>query len=192
MITRNLTAEDAEKVYDAFKSVAVARNQENAPDYGFFEYPLTKDDFTARLYDSRLSLVMEEKRSLIAYIIAYPFYEIKDIDTKQDLVLPKLNVNSQAVYIDQFFMKPGFPLFMAGRFIDIWTNHAMGYQIPGTVCAIPQKPWKNIASTRFAVCRGFSRKGSVNDKGIEFGIFAKPFWELGLSASELNLEILKN
>ena len=191
MITRNLSVEDAEKIHDAFRSVSINRNQERMPDYGFFEYPLSLDDFKARLYDSRLSIALEDgkRREPLAYVLAYPFWQIPDLDTKNDLVLPRLKGHPELVYVDQFFMKPGLPAFIAGRLVDIWTTLAQGYTRQGTVCAIPQNPWKNIPSTRFAIDRGFSRQGVVKGKNIEFAIFGKPFWELGDKTSNLSLSI---
>jgi hypothetical protein len=72
---------------------------------------------------------------------------------------------------------PGLPAFIAGRFVDNWTHILQNANVPGIVTAIPQKPWKNEASTRFAIHRGFSRKGTIIEAGdLELGIFTKPLW----------------
>jgi len=189
MITRNLSVDDTEKVYDAFMSVAISRTQENPPSHGFYDYPLTLDDFKARLYDSRFSIALEDRKKLLAYILAYPFHQTTDMDIQHDLVLSRLKAPEETVYADQLFMKPGLPLFIAGRFFDTWTNLAWGYIPPGVVCAIPQKPWKNVPSTRFVLARGFNRQKIISSSGLELAVYAKPFWELGEEARKFNVEL---
>ena len=190
MITRNLSVSDAEKIFDAFKSVSVSRGQENAPDYGFYDYPLTQEDFKLRLHDSRLSIALEDgkDRRLAAYILAYPFNQVGDMDVEHDVVLANVCASASAIYLDQLFIRPGLPLFIVGRLFDVWTQLAQGYTSEGIVAAAPQKPWKNIASTRFALSHGFSRKGNVKSGNLELGVFAKPFWQLGDEAKDIKLE----
>ena len=189
MKTRNLSVDDAEKVYDAFRLVSIDRGQENAPDYGFYDYPLKVFDFEARLYDGRLSIALEDKGKLVAYMLAYGFWQIPDLDTGDDLVLSRLKGDSELIYLDQLFMKPGLPAHVAGRLLDIWTNLALGYTRQGVVTAIPQKPWRNVPSTRFAIHRGFRRQRVVREGDLEIGIFTKPFWELGGEISNVALDV---
>ena len=180
MRTRNLSVDDAEKLYDAFRSVAVRAGDVNPPKSGFYEYELTEDDFKARLFDARLSIALEDdRRKLLAYALAFPFYMIPDLSSKDDIVFSKLKGDSELIYLDQFYTKPGVPAFLVGRILDTWTNLAWGYTRQGVATVIPQKPWKNKASTRFAIQRGFRREGVIKSGELELGVFAKPFWWLG-------------
>ena len=183
MITRNLSVEDAKRVHEAFRSVSISHTAEHPPDYGFCDYPLTLGDFKARLYDSRLSIALEDrqagKRQLLAYLLAYPFHQVADLDTSHDAVLEDIHAHPEVIYFDQLYMKPGLPLHIAGRLLDTWTNLAWGSTRQGVVAAVPQKPWKNVPSTRFIISRGFKREGVVKQGDLELGVFTKPFWELG-------------
>jgi hypothetical protein len=191
MITRNLSVDDAGRLFGAFQSVQVLPGQENAPDSGFYDYHLTEQDFKQRLFDPRLSIALEDRkdRKLLAYILAYPFYQIPNVDVSHDAVLSQVRAPADAIYVDQFFLSPGLPLHTAGRLVDVWTNHALGYTNEGVVTAIPQKPWKNNPSTRFAISRGFSRAGKVKQGDLELAVFTKPFWRLGDETYDLKIEI---
>ena len=175
MRIRNLTSADSERVYDAFRSVSVDRNQQSIPKSGFFEYPLSLDDIRSRLQDNRFSLVLEEGGNILSYMIAYQMREARSI-SHTDPVLSALEGEGDLVYGDQLFLSPGTPIFYAGRLADFWTTLVANSNSPGVVCAIPQKPWKNLASTRMALARGFSRQGRVLDGDIELGLFSKPIW----------------
>ena len=190
MIARNLTIADAGKVYDAFRSVAVARGQENAPDYGFYDYPLTQEDFKQRLVDGRFSIGVEDgkNRELVAYVLAYSFEQVQDMDTSHDAILTQVRADRKVVYLDQLYMKPGLPLHIAGRLIDAWET-LLAPTNPGIVTAIPQSPWKNVPSTRFSISRGLRRAGTVKDGELELAVFTKPLWLPGREMRELDLRI---
>jgi hypothetical protein len=170
----NLRQTDAERVHHAFLQAAVARGERKKS--GFFEYPLTEEDIRRRLEDTRLSLSLEEQGRLLGYAIAYPLSRISDIDRRKDPVLQRLEGEDDVVYFDQLFINNSLPLYMVGRFVDSWTNLAFSQGVKGIVCAIPQKPWKNIASTRLVLSHGFNRQNSVSEGDIALGIFAKPLW----------------
>lgn len=179
---------DAGQVYDSFCSVAVAKGHEHTRNSGFYDYPLTEDDFRARLSCRGLSISLEEQGKLIAYALAYPFSFVPDLDVGHDAVLKRVSADPRAVYFDQLFLKPGFPAFIQGRFIDVWTALAQEKNSAGVVTAIPQKPWKNVPSTRLAILAGFSRRATVSGGGIELGVFAKPFWRVG-SVSDISVKL---
>lgn len=175
MILRTLREKDVHEVYDAFKKAQI--NSQNAikSSSGFYEYSLSEDQIAQRISaGANISLAVEEKGRIILYGIAYPISRTDEIDS--DEVLKNLEGERDLAYMDQLFLEKGMPTYEAGRFMDAWTNEIFKSQAKGIVCAIPQNPWKNQASTRIALSRGFRRYGSVKEKTCELGIFAKPLW----------------
>ena len=179
---------DFEQIYELFLSAQIKKQDLSRtliPKAGFYEYHLNEQDFRNRLRDNSFSLSLKNNHGkILAYLIAY---SLNSCSTKTILseshVDPVLNrlkyANKDLVYSDQFFVSPSLPIFIAGRLADAWDYIIQGENIPGVVAAIPQKPWKNEASTRFVLCRGFSRKEFLKSQEIELGLFVKPYCKVG-------------
>lgn len=177
MKIRAIKPSKSERIYDLFSSVSVNREdlkRKDVPNSGFYEYPLTHEDISRRLDEQSFSLALEHRGDILAYIISYSLSFARALP--QDPVLQKLqDSNPKNAYLDQLFLKPGLPAFVAGRICDAWDHIAQGEKIPGAVCAIPQKPWRNEASTRLVIYRGFRRDALVGEGNIELGVFSKPY-----------------
>lgn len=178
MRVRQLRAEDAGRVYDLFNLSRVSREdlaRDSVPKSGFYEYPHTAYEMGQKIAASEMSVALVDGEKVLAYLLAYPIEAIPHLSLDhEDPVLERLKGKGQ-VYADQFFLQHGLPVFLAGRLLDAWDDWVRSQGIAGVFGAIPQKPWRNISSTRFALCRGFSREGVVNAEGIELGLFHKPF-----------------
>ena len=179
---------DFEQLYELFLSAQVKKqdlSQTQTPKAGFYEYNLTEQDFKDRLRDTSLSLSLKDNHGrILAYLISYTLssYNKRTIlpEHHADSVLTRLkSADEGLVYVDQFLMIPSLPVFVAGRLADAWDYIIQGENIPGAVAAIPQKPWKNEASTRFILCRGFSRGDSLRSQEVELGLFVKPYCKVG-------------
>lgn len=184
MQIRTIKLSDAERIYDLFRSAAVTREDLQrgvVPHSGFFEYPISERDLTAKLQEPQLSLMLEDGQRILAYIIAYDVNAIKNrllpAGVNDPVLVAMQNSNPRMVYVDQLYMRPNMPAFVAGRLFDAWERIVQGERIPGAAGVVPQKPWRNETSTRFSLHRGFRRSGTVRDGSIEFGLFTKPYWE---------------
>ncbi|MEK6927858.1 MAG: hypothetical protein AABX11_05490 [Nanoarchaeota archaeon] len=190
MILRHLTPQDSGQVFDAFCSASVMEPQGRTQEYGFYEYHLEQEDIRNRLELSEhghLSVgLFGNRKDLLAYTIAYNFHVGRQI---KDEVLQNVNVPETAIYCDQVFLNPRLPAFLAGRLTDYLTQSAQQLGVPGIFCAIPQSPWKNVSSTRFALHRGFKRRGFVSTEKTNLGIFTKPLWATGRVQEDLDIEI---
>lgn len=175
---------DAERIIDLFRKSQVPRGYYNAK-RGFFDYSLPDQIMLDRIAACpELSLVLENNRGeLLAYLLAYTAKDIAVHGLNQeypDPVLQKLRgANPKVVYVDQLCASPQVPAFVAGRLVDVWTSilygeRFEGERLTGSVCAIPSKPWDNVASRRLAITRGYSRVGQVTDRKVSLDIFAKP------------------
>ncbi len=180
---------DASEMFDCFSSVSINGNPESLPEYGFYDYPLTRFDFQSRLEEGgECSLGLEEKGRLIAYVLAFPFCKTHNMNLRGDLVLRSIQCPHDVVYLDQLFMKPGLPAHDIGRLLDTWTKVVQDNKPQGVVSAIPQKPWRNAASTRLAIHRGFRRVGKVGNEKLELGIWSKPLWRAGEETYDVAVE----
>ncbi|MDO8563980.1 MAG: hypothetical protein Q7R87_03145 [Nanoarchaeota archaeon] len=192
MKLRHLVASDASQIYDTFRSVAVMEAQGRKRDYGFYEYPLEEQDIKSRLELARHKNLgvglFSDERKLLAYTLAYPSSLGAGLE---DDVLRNVSLSSEHIYFDQLFMRPSLPAFFVGRLADYWTKLAQDQNFSGVFCAIPQEPWKNVSSTRFAIHRGFNRRGFVSSNNVNLGIFTKPLWEIGEVAKDIDIEIAK-
>src|SRR3989344_5642981 len=178
MNLRHLSIGDVGQVYDSFCSVSVSATQDRKPDYGFFEYNLSERDIKDRLalsMERELGMGLFDKVRMLAYVLAYPYSSGKNV---KDEVLQNVVVQENVVYCDQLFIKPSLPVFFASRMLDCWTYQAMTLGFLGVFCAIPQSPWKNFSSTRFAINQGFKRRGFVSGDKVNLGVFTKPFWRI--------------
>jgi len=177
MRIRQLKESDLGQVFDLFSSVSVTKRQVEAnpvPKSGFYEYHLQEQDMKKRL-DPSFSLALEDKGRIVAYLIAYQLSRFHDLKQMNDPVLERLAMaDPKTVYVDQLFLSPGLPAYLAGRMVNVWDSQLPVGEVPMVTTAIPQKPWKNEASTRFAICRGYKRQSTVSSEGIELGLFTKP------------------
>ncbi len=181
---------DSERVFELFEKLQLRPEQVNSrdvPKTGFYDYQLSPEALFRRLEAGRdLSLVLEDNQGrILAYLLAY---NLRKIDSAgllaeqghEDFVLSKLRyANPRAVYIDQFAIAPGLPVFIAGRLLDVWINMMYGEKVDGAVCAIPESPWQNQSSRRIALVQGFERCGKVDEISLTLGLWAKPFWKRG-------------
>lgn len=172
------TRKDAAEIYDLFRGSQINASSSRDRKAGFFEYPLTQEDISTRLQDSRYSLMLMQNGQAVAYLLAYPIASSGDL-AEQDGVLRQITSNPENVYVDQLNSQR-VPADIIGRFMDAWTNLLQEARVPGVFCAIPQKPWKNLASTRQAITRGYKRTFSIHEKtasgDLELGVYAKPLW----------------
>ena len=181
MKIRTLKPNEAERIFELFKSASVTRNdlsREQVPNSGFYEYPLTAEDISLRLKEPGFSIALADNDEILAYVIAYQL-ETAGKNGLRDPVLTFLQDRSpDSVYIDQLFLRRGLPLYFAGRLIDSWDHIVQGEKIPSVACAIPQKPWKNEGSNRMAAWRGYRREGFVDEGDVTLGVFTKPYYEV--------------
>lgn len=187
--TRNLSVEDAERVYDCFKSAQVSEGSERSS--GFYNYPLTQRDIEMRLQDPRLCLGLElgKKRKLAAYILSYPAYLIRDMDVAGDDVLSRVEVPQETIYSDQLFLRQGLPVNLAGELSDILIKQATALTRQGAFCAIPIHPWKNQQSLQFALTRGFGIAGILRTPGLDFAVLTNPLPELGDEYGDVKIRL---
>jgi len=172
---------DFEQVYSLFKSSQVRKEDLSkpiVPSRGFYEYMLTERNLAERLKNDYSFCLKDNHGRILSYMISYKTNSMSDKAIKcgghDDPVLRKLK-NKDMVYIDQLFVRPELPVFIAGRLFDFWDCVMQNENIQRMVGAIPQKPWKNESSMRFISCRGFERTDSVKDGGIELGLFEKSY-----------------
>lgn len=186
MKIKKLTLSDASQVYDAFCSAQVPVGTTKTS--GFYEYNLSEEDLGERLRVSEkdgLGLCLIDGREILAYVIGYSFKRAGDL---QDSVLDSICVPQDVVYADQLYLNPKCMLHLVGRLVDLWTNIAYGKTQTGIFCAIPQEPWRNLASERFTSARGFRKRGVVKENGLSLGIFTKPIWQVGEVVRDLPIE----
>jgi DNA-binding protein Fis len=179
MKVSNIKSSDFEQVYGLFSSAQIRKmDLSKHVSRGFYEYDLNERNLTERLKDSYSFALKDRQDKILAYFISYKTNSISKeammCGNHKDPILQKLK-NQDAVYADQLFIRPELPVFIAGRLLDYWDYIIQNENIQKIFCAIPQKPWKNESSIRFALCRGFKRTDSVLDKGIELGLFEKPY-----------------
>lgn len=176
---------DNERILDLFEKAQVSTGTNRKR--GFYEYHLTEQEMQRKISACpELSLVLEDNRGqFLAYLLSYP---LDRIDTHglnavhEDPVLKKLaRASPKVVYADQLCIAQDIPIFVGGRVADVWTNMIYGEKLNGSVCAIPSKPWENIASRRLTLARGYSRVGHVTEGELTLDIFAKPHWQKGIS-----------
>jgi len=177
----NIRQSDFEQVYELFRSAQIRKQDLSKPvSRGFYEYDLKEQNLAERLKGGYSFALKDNHDKILAYMISYRMNSITDeamiCGEHKDLVLQKLK-NQDIVYADQLFVRPELPVFIAGRLIDFWDYVMQNENVQRIVTAIPQKPWKNESSTRFALCRGFKREDSVNSNDVELGLFAKPYWK---------------
>jgi hypothetical protein len=169
---------DFEQVYRLFQSAQIKKQDSRFLSRGFYEYGLNEKNLAERLKNSYSFALKDSHDKILAYIISYKLNSISNeammCGEHQDSVLKKLK-NQDIVYADQLFIKPELPVFIAGRLLDFWDYVMQNENIQKIVTAIPQKPWKNESSTRFALCRGFKRTDFVNDNDLEIGLFEKSY-----------------
>ncbi|MDO8741326.1 MAG: hypothetical protein Q7J54_07195 [Candidatus Woesearchaeota archaeon] len=184
MIIRMPKAADAEQIYEHFIRAQVSKQNldRSAPKRGFYEYHLSYDDIAARAR-MPFSLVMEKSEGrLVGYVLAYSLSYIPEFESKEDSIHNSLKAfDKNAVYIDQLFLHPDYPLTLAARLSDAWEHMIRGEKVPGVICAIPEEPWLNQSSTRLVLARGFSRKTKVESEGVTLRLFAKPYLPLNNS-----------
>ncbi len=186
MKVTNLRFRDAEEVFELFRSAQIGRKdlETGEPSRGFFEYPLSFQDIEDRLRDPRFSFALRDNNGrILSYLLAYPLSSVRGHDALGQNEDPVIKIARQQspdfIYADQLFLSPQLPAFIAGRLFDMGDYVVQGERIPGALTAIPQSPWINRASTRFALARGFSRDGTVKSGEVELGLFSKPYWKKG-------------
>jgi hypothetical protein len=175
----NIKSTDLEQVYGLFRSAQIRKQDLSKPvSRGFYEYDLTEKNLAERLKGGYSFALKDNNDKILAYILSYRMNSITDeammCGEHKDPVLQKLR-NQDIVYADQLFIKPELPVFIAGRLMDFWDHVMQNENIQRIITAIPQKPWKNESSIRFALCRGFKRTDSVKDNDLELGLFEKPY-----------------
>jgi len=157
-----MRATDLDQVFELFRGTSVSVNDVEKsnpkPKRGFYEYPMSINDLRRKMSDTTFSLLLEDRGRIVSYLLAYPAGQIQSSGMltpgHKDLVLEKLQaIDPRIVYADQLYVKPGLPTYVAGRVSDMFDYVAAGEQTPGIVTAIPQMPWMNQSSTRFALCR---------------------------------------
>ena len=188
MKIRNLRIGDASEIYDLFSSAQVSRESERTS--GFCEYDLTEEEIRERLKLSKLAglglgLIRDNNR-IAGYLIGYPTGFGKELD---DNILTSVNAPQDTIYVDQFYMAHGLGVHNAGRLGDLFMHLARDRTQTGVICAIPQLPWRNVASTRIAMANGYKRVGNVAEGDLSLGIFAKPFWNFGEVSRSFPIEI---
>ncbi len=186
MKVTNVRFRDAEEVFELFKSAQIGRENlgTGEPSKGFFEYHLSFQDIEDRLRDPRFSFSLRDNNGrILAYLLAYPLSSVNGSNALGQHVDPVIKIarqqNPDFVYVDQVFIAPQLPAFVAGRLFDMGDYTVQRERIPGAITAIPQSPWVNQASTRFAIARGFSREGTVKSGEVELSLFSKPYWKKG-------------
>lgn len=173
---------DSERIVELFRKAQVEAGTRAKS--GFYEYSLSEEDMTKRIKACpELSLVLENSRGeFLAYLLAYPTCRIETSGlnvSRRDEVLKRLSgANSGNIYVDQLCLAQNIPIFVGARVVDVWTKLVHDEKLNGSVCAIPAKPWTNVASRRLALARGYSRVGQVQEIGITLDIFAKPHWQI--------------
>ena len=101
MNTRVLSPSDAPEIYDAFMSSQVDGSTALERNSGFYKYPLKEGDIRDRLKASGdHSIVLTDRRQVLAYALTYPFGNLGEIDSAGDFVLSRLQGKQRALYFD--------------------------------------------------------------------------------------------
>jgi hypothetical protein len=177
MHIRHVTSGDLDQIYSLFQERSITKKDiRKNPKTGFYEYPLTEEAMKVRL-DEEFSLILDKNGKIECYIIAYPSNKIKDIlKVKTDSVLEYLTNNLRGIYIDQIVLPENAPLHNAGQLMAAWHYIAHGEKIENVCAAIPEKPWFNLSSTRFAIAHGFKRIGAVSEPDVTLGMWKKEYY----------------
>ena len=185
MIIRHFRQSDSDEMFDAFKSVSLDTrdlSKRNVPKNGFFEYPLSFEEFRRRA-ESPLTLICERDNRIIAYMISYDVWFARMLKETgmADPVFDRIQgLESSIIYYDQLYTKPGLPAYIGARILHTADVQAENGGAPGVICAVPQSPWKNISSTRLAIMNGFAPQEYVKSGNVNLGIFTKPFLHLDI------------
>ncbi len=176
---------DNDELCALFRGASFTREDlvsKKAPDSGFYEYPLTHSDIAMRTGNPPFSLVMEDRRNIIVYLLGYDKQFASErvaLSEHTDPVIERFSrLPNAAVYLDQLFLQRGLPIFHASLLMDTWDHIVQGEKIEFVVASLPQGDWTNRSSLRFALDRGFSRKDKVNSLGVQLGVFSKPYLNL--------------
>lgn len=174
-----------DEMYNLFRQMSVTSSDlQRNPVSGFYEYHLTDRDIMARIASSDYSLVMQDRRKIKAYMLAYPLSEIPEVlassSHHEDPVLDKIRrADPFLVYVDQMCISAGCSGVLAARMIDAFEDSMRNEKFNGLVAAIPCKPWINRATLGLALHRGFGREQVIHGEGVDLAIFAKPFLVTG-------------
>jgi hypothetical protein len=182
LIIREVKEKDVKSIFSLFSNSSVRDLNQKS---GFYDYPLTPDDIRERSLTGG-SLLLEDCGELIAYGIGY---RVSDFDklSHLDEVHKRLNrALGDVFYVDQFCLKSGKPVSLAGQFTHVWYNFAKNNSSSGAISAVPVKPWKNIAALRYNQIHGLVNYCSVEDKGVTLDLFARPFISVGQEFSSDN------
>jgi 6-pyruvoyltetrahydropterin/6-carboxytetrahydropterin synthase len=181
MKVSNIRQSDFEQVYELFKSSQVRKkdlSKSVVPSRGFYEYDLSERNLAERLKNDYSFCLKDNHDKIISYMISYKISSLSNEAMKcgnhNDPVLQKLK-NQDMIYVDQLFIRPELPVFIAGRLFDYWDYVMQNENVRKVAGAIPQKPWKNESSMRFVLCRGLKRTDSIKGNNMELGLFEKSY-----------------
>jgi hypothetical protein len=179
MIIRHVRVNDIDQIYSLFRERSITKKDiPKSPKTGFYEYPLTEEAMKVRL-DEEFSLILDKNGKIECYILAYPFNKINEIlKVKTDSVLEHLAKNLKGIYIDQIVLPADAPLHNAGQLMGAWHHIIHGEEIKDVCAAIPEKPWYNSTSARFAIAHGFKRIDAVSEPEVTLGIWKKEYYPI--------------
>ncbi len=179
MIIRHVKSSDLDQMYTLFLDRSITKKDiPKNPKNGFYEYPLTEEAMKVRL-DEGFSLILDKNGKIECYILAYPSNKINEIlKVKNDSVLEHLANNLNGIYWDQIVLPKNVPLTYAGQLVGAWHHIVHGEKIETVCAAIPEKPWYNMSSSRFAIAHGFKRIGAVSEPEVTLGIWKKEYFPI--------------
>jgi hypothetical protein len=179
MRVRLIRQTDIDQIFECFKAAQVRESdiKRETPASGFYEYNLSYNDISERA-QTPFSLVLENSRGeILSYMIGYPVSYIRENISSPDPVHEKIRtLEDDVVYADQVYLRKGLPLQIAMRLFDKWDFITQGEKTPLVIGAVPVFPWRNAASERMMIYRGFSRKGFVEEEKTRLALFEKPYY----------------
>ncbi|MBT9145750.1 MAG: hypothetical protein DDT42_01627 [candidate division WS2 bacterium] len=185
---RQIAFGDIPELYELFSRAQIKRENSEGRTNGFYEYNLSFDSFRDRVKISNqdgFGLVLKEGERIRAYLLAYRPSQAREIS---DEVLRQVEVPSDTVYVDQLCVSPGVQLHQVGRMVDAWNEFLHPRNIIQIFSAVPWKPWRNFASTRLNIARGYKKQGVVSGQGWDLAIFGKPVWRVGRPLGEFQIQ----
>ncbi|MBW2990361.1 hypothetical protein KY348_01510 [Candidatus Woesearchaeota archaeon] len=179
MIIRPVNPNDQDQLFECFQEAQVkADDIVHKPISGFYEYNLDYEALKQRA-QTPFSLILENsKGKIISYMLAYPLKDldkIKDFDPVHEAIK---NLDEKAVYLDQVYLKKGFPIYFAMRLFDKWDHLNQNEKISMIIGAVPFAPWRNHTSERMVAYRGLRRFGFAEDEKVRLALFEKPYYNL--------------
>jgi hypothetical protein len=175
---------DFDQMYALFLARQItAKDLPRNPKSGLYEYPLSEEDFRARM-DANFSFVMRDSLGNgVSYALFIPASQARSVQERSsysDRALAKmLEADPRTIYWDQICQRQGVPLHAGMRLIDTAEFVIRNEGFNGVLGAVPIEPWFNRESFALVTYRGMRCESRVAAERVKLGIFTKQYALLG-------------